>query len=185
MRRCQRTWKRTRAALPCASSRSQWQANKHRLPAPQYAPGQRVWLRAWDLPLKGVPPELSPCFIGPFEIKTIINPCADFPHPSVYIRPSTSPRSSPSPPACCLSQLRPQSTHLEVRRCGRGHKYLVDWEGYGPEERSWVPRSRILDASLIRDFHRDHPSVVGRPPRGVCRTVPLASPQLVTYPVTQ
>lgn len=53
---------------------------------------------------------------------------------------------------------------LDVHQRGGGQQFLVDWEGYSPEERSWVPRKYILDRELLRALYRDHSDKTGWAP---------------------
>ncbi|KAI2656613.1 Transposon Tf2-9 polyprotein [Labeo rohita] len=142
--RCRRTWKKVRQALCQTRKRTRRAANRHRSRAPRYVCGQRVWLSTRNLPLQPPSRKLAPKFIGPFSIVKVLNPVAN---PSVFR----------------VKKL------LAVRPRGRGFQYLVDWEGYGPEERSWIPARDILDRSLIDDFLRSHQSLALGAPGGAPR----------------
>lgn len=103
-------------------------------------------------------------FIRPFEIVHIINlsaihlklPAAMKIHPSFNVS-----RLRPFLPAYCDSYqvsspswwtiVQFLSIHkiLDVWQRGGGLQFLVDWEGYGLEERCWIPQSFIMDPSLL------------------------------------
>nr|XP_013769079.1 PREDICTED: translation initiation factor IF-2-like [Pundamilia nyererei] len=50
---------------------------------------------------------------------------------------------------------------MDVRCRGRSLQYLMDWEGYGMEERSWILRAALLDRGMVWAFHVAHPDKPG------------------------
>ncbi|CAM4735482.1 unnamed protein product [Leuciscus chuanchicus] len=175
IRRSERVWDSAHVRLQRAVRKQEFQANRRRRPHPSYQPGQRVWLSTRDLKLRLPSRKLSPKYVGPFRILRQINEVTykiELPlnyriSPSFHVSllkpvhlnddPNAENQEPPPPldvdgvPAYKVKEL------LDSRRRGGQIEYLVDWEGYGPEERSWVAAHDILDPSLIKDFHRARP----------------------------
>lgn len=140
--------------------------------------GDRVWLSTGNFHLKGEN-KLKPKYVGPYSIVEVINPVAmklSLPgswkiHPVFHVSLLQS-----CPPSMRLSD-RPLPVEVdgleeyEVQsildsRMVRGRiQYLVEWKGYGPEERTWEPVSNLNCPVLVDLFHEQHPGRPGRPPR--------------------
>ncbi|KAG1964568.1 retrotransposable element [Pimephales promelas] len=189
VQRCHRTWTRARETLLQAGRRMKAKADRHRSKPPVYVVGQKVWLSTKNIPLRSVSNKLAPKFIGPFPVTKIISPVTvrlKLPpayrriHPAFHVskikpvfRSHINPPAPVPPPPRLVDGEPTYSVNriLDSRRRGRGFQYLVDWEGYGPEERSWVPARDILDHSLIDDYNRQIVVVV-------FRCVPVLVPRL-------
>ncbi|KAL3968321.1 potassium voltage-gated channel Eag-related subfamily H member 3 [Sarotherodon galilaeus] len=183
MRRCRRIWRATRAALLRTSAQNKRLADRRRVPTPAYRVGQQVWLSSRNITLRTESKKLAPRFLGPFSVQAILNPVTvrlALPHNmkvhNVFhvsqLRPVRTsplcPPPGPPPPARDIAGAPAYSITriMDARRRGRGFQFLVDWEGYGPEERSWVPRSAILDPGMVREFRRRHPDKFRGSPGG-------------------
>ncbi|KAL0166846.1 hypothetical protein M9458_038690, partial [Cirrhinus mrigala] len=190
-RESERVWDTAHHHLQRAVRRSKAVTDRRRIPGPTFTPGQKVWLLTRDIRLRLPSKKLSPRFVGPFTILEQVNPVTyklQLPpqyriHPTFHVSllkpchepllPSTEPghEEEPPPPMVLEEGSIYSVKEILMSRHRGGHlEYLVDWEGFGPEERSWVPHDDILDPTLTDEFHAAHPENPaprgrGRPPR--------------------
>ncbi len=186
IQRSEETWDQAHQHLRQTVRRQQTQADRHRRQNPEYQAGQWVWLSTRDLRLRLPCRKLSPRYVGPYQIRRQITPvsfeltlpnhfCVSPTFHVSLLKPADGPEEGseeppeeegPLPVSMEGEEIYQVQDLLDSRRRGRALQYLVDWEGYGPEESSWVNADDILDPSLVEDFHRDHPEKPPPRPRG-------------------
>lgn len=157
--------------LVSAKDRYKHFADHKRKKQPDLQVGDRVWLCTKNLRLRGTR-KFQPRFIGPYPIAKIINPVtyklalpstAKF-HPVFHIsllkkiQPSLRQNTPPTPLVLDGEIEYEVKRILDSKRVHNDLFYLIDWRGYGPEERSWEHSSNVHSPRLIKAFHAKFPT---------------------------
>jgi len=151
--------------------------NRHRNPAPEYHPGDKVFLEASDISTTRPSKKLSHKYLGPFPIERRVGPLAyrlRLPHSMKRIHPVfhviklspaiTDPiagqcRKPPPPPVVVHNEEEWEVQEILDSRIFRKRlEYKVLWKGYDYADATWEPKQNCAHApDLIAEFHAQHP----------------------------
>jgi transposase InsO family protein len=165
-----------KAALTKAKDDYTMYYNCHRTPAPQFVPGDRVWLDSSDIKTTCPSAKLAHRYLGPYKIDRRVGHDSyrlRLPYSLCHLHPVFSivklypappnpfpGRRTRSPPNPVLVDGEEQFEVEEILnsrvRYGRV-EYLVKWRGYNVSENQWVPHYDLRAPHAIKDFHRRHP----------------------------
>jgi Chromo (CHRromatin Organisation MOdifier) domain len=151
--------------------------NRRRSPAPDFQPGDLVWLDHSDIKTTRPSAKLAHRRLGPFAVERQVGKGAyKLKLPPRYSRlhpvfpvvkltpalpdPIPGRRSAPPPPPVLVDG----EEHFTVEkildsRVRRGRlQYLVKWKGYDDGHNSWEPREDVASPALVKRFHSQHPT---------------------------
>jgi transposase InsO family protein len=150
--------------------------NRRRDPAPEFKPGDKVWLDSSDIRTTRPSAKLAHRRLGPFPIEAKLGPGAyrlTLPpslrrlHPVFPVTKLSLATPDPIPGRNVFAQPPPELIDgeeefeveeiLDSRTRYRRIEYLVKWRGYSTEHNSWVPHYNLHAPSAIARFYRNHP----------------------------
>ena len=163
--------------LQQAQERYKRKHNLHTRPAPDIKVGDKVWLHRWNIRTTRPSQKFDMKWMGPFQVLEAVGnakfaynlelPAPMRIHPVFHIsllepyRKSMLPRrvQAVPQPIKVKGELEYEVARISDSKIERWRlKYLVDWAGYGPEERMWEPAENVVHAAdAVTDFHRDYP----------------------------
>jgi transposase InsO family protein len=150
--------------------------NQKRTPAPDYKPGNKVYLDTSDIQTTRPSRKLSHCRLGPFPIVERVGNNAyrlQLPlsmkrlHPVFNVVKLTMAPDDPIPGRQAIPPPPPEIVDgeeewvveeiLDTKMVNRKLRYLVKWAGFGIEHNSWEPWDGVHAPELVADFYRHHP----------------------------
>jgi hypothetical protein len=159
-----------KCCLETAQKRQKCQVDRHRRPAPEFAPGGEVFVQTRFFKLyEGIQPKLAPRSLGPFKVLANIGPANlayrfELPrgmqrvHPvfpvSAIKRYHRSGNYQPPPPREIINDELEFEVDGIADTCGTGcrRRYQVCWGGY-PDQFHWKPVRNLTNCVYMATPH--------------------------------
>ena len=163
-----------------ALAKNERDSNAHRLPAPKYEEGDKVYLSTVNLKTTRPTKKFAERRLGPFTISKVVSPLAmklDLPsylsrlHPVFHVNllepapiDKIPNRKQPPPPPVTIDKEVEWEVNgvLDSRVRGKRLEYLVEWSGYEDDDvdrATWEPAEALDNApEYVAEFHRTHPN---------------------------
>jgi RNase H-like domain found in reverse transcriptase/Reverse transcriptase (RNA-dependent DNA polymerase)/Integrase zinc binding domain/Chromo (CHRromatin Organisation MOdifier) domain len=155
------------------NQRMQEYANKHRITEPSMKRGDKVYLLRKNIQTQRPSNKLDFKKVGPFEILEVIGrvnyklklPEKSRLHPVFHVS-LLEPAKGQTPDAM-NTEIQPINEEQEYevekildQRISNGkHEYLVKWKDYEETENSWEPTEHLNCDFLVKQFHRQNPTL--------------------------
>jgi Chromo (CHRromatin Organisation MOdifier) domain len=155
--------------------------DQKRTRAPEYNPGDRVYLNASDIQTIRLSKKLSHRHLGPFTVERKVGNGAyrlQLPQSMKRLHPVFNVvKLTPAPPDPIVGQRAPPPPPPEIidgeeewvveeildsKMMNRKLRYLVKWENFGAEHNSWEPWDNLHAPELVEKFHQRHPGAARR-----------------------